>query len=294
MLAWKWAEGELAKDGAASKPVSDELRKSPDWLKERSAEAGAAVALYWLSGDKTFHERFKQVTELVVSKDVNYQGGWIEPIQQPDATFLYARLPAELTDPALQETARKRFVLAGNVAMHFLKGNSLDLATANPGMPMWDFVGYFTNPGMGTEIVRAHAVTGDPRLLTTIIASTAFSSGANPDNMAFTTGLGPNPVRNPLKLDSRNTGQPAPVGLTVFGPSDQADSRGTSGSSWVHQWVLTPERMTPASRTWPPPESYCDIFGWPAANEFCVNQPVASTAYVWGYLAASPRAGQAP
>jgi hypothetical protein len=221
------------------------------------------------------------------ARDTGYAGGWIEPMQQADATFLYARLPDGLADPVLKAHARSLYVLAGNVAAGFMAGNAFNLATAYPGVPMRDFCAFFTNPGMGVHIARAHSLTGDTRYLQAAVASTGFGLGANPDNMAFTTGLGPNPIRFPLKLDSLRTGQPQPAGITVYGPADQSTPNGMS--DWVHTWVLTRDRMVPGSRTWPPPESYTDVFSWPGANEFCVNSPMATAVYTWCYLAARPK-----
>jgi hypothetical protein len=82
------------------------------------------------------------------------------------------------------------------------------------------------------------------------------------------------------------TGQPAPVGITVYGPSDQSVK--SQFSDWVHTWIMSPGRMVPGSRTWPPPESYADVFTWPGGNEYCVNSPLTSAVYTWAYLAARP------
>ena len=206
-------------------------------------------------------------------------------MNQADADFIYARLPDDLADATLKAHARNRYVLAGNVAVYFMQHNAFNLATANPGIPMIDWcTAFFTNPGMGLFVVRAHVLTHDPHILEAIIASTGFGLGANPDNMTFTTGLGINPIRFPLKVDSYVTGQPAPVGITVVGPSYQTEK--TTNAKWVHGFYLTPTRMVPGSFNWPPPESYVDMMGWPQANEFDVNRPLMSAAYVWCYLAA--------
>ena len=206
---------------------------------------------------------------------------------QPDADFIYARLPDELADATLKKHARDRYVLAGHVSCYFMRHNAFNLATAYPGMPMIDCdTGFFTDPGMGIYTVRAHVLTQDPQILEAIVASTGFGLGANPDNMSFTTGLGANPIRFPLKVDSYLTGQPAPVGITVFGPSYQREK--VDNATWVHNWYTTPTRMVPGVFAWPPPESYIDMFGWSQANEFCVNRPQMSAAYVWCYLAARP------
>jgi endoglucanase len=277
LSAWTWAEAQPT----AAVP-NGAKRTSPQWLQAHAQEAYAAVALYWLTRDAAFHERFKALCELQEAKDTAYAGGWIEPFQQGDATFTYARLPAELADATLQAHAKGLFALAGNVAVHFMAGNAFNLASSLPGIPVMEFCGLYTNPGMNSTIARAHYLSHDARYLAALVASANFRCGANPENRCFTTGMGADPIRYPLKLDSHLTGQPAPVGLTVYGPSDQSMP---GGSDWVHQWLLTPERMVPGSRTWPAPESYVDLYTWPGANEYCVNSPVAQAVYTSCYLA---------
>ena len=71
-----------------------------------------------------------------------------------------------------------------------------------------------------TELARAHYLTGDSCYLATAVASCGFGSGANPDNLCYTTGAGVRNVVNILHHDSRITGQPAPAGITVAGPQN--------------------------------------------------------------------------
>jgi endoglucanase len=280
--AWKWAEAQPAAAETTGTQAADAKERAK--LHNHGGEAAAAVALYALTKDKAYHERFKQICEILAPKDTNYKGGWIEPLQQAEATFLYARLSDDLADPVLKENAKKLYILAGNVAVEYMQGNPFNLATVNSGFPQFEFCAYFTSPGMGIQIVRAHALTGDPRYLAAIVASTGFGLGANPENVVFTTGLGADPIRFPLKIDNLVTGQPAPVGITVYGPSDQHKASDMSG--WVYQWILTPARMVPDPHTWPSAESYPDIFTWPGANEYCVNSPLTEAACTWCYLAA--------
>jgi len=279
LKAWQWAEAEPA----VKKSGPEEDHKAPAWFRQHAIEAAAAVALFALTQEPAYHERFKQICEIQDVKDIAYAGGWIEPMQQADATFLYACLPDKLADPALKEHARKLYVLAGNVAAHFMKNNPYNLATAYPGIPQGEFCSYFTNPGMGVHAVRAHYLTHDPQYLEAIVASTGFGLGANPDNLSYTTGIGSNTIHYPLKLDSLRTGQPPPVGITVFGPSDL--SKLPAGENWLLQWFLPPTRMTPNAKTWPPAEGYADIFNWAGGNEYCVNTPLGNATYVWCYLA---------
>jgi len=277
--AWKWAEAQNTVGAAPS----DADRQNGKWLQAHALEAAAAVALYQFTRESAYHERFKQVCEILEDRSTDYAGGGIEPLQQPDADFFYARLPDDLADPVLKKHALNLYILAGNVAVYFMQHNEFNLASVYPGMPMVGCCAFFTNPGMGVNIVRAHALTHDARVLEAVIASTGFGHGANPDNMVYTTGLGVNSIHFPLKVDALRTGQPAPAGITVYGPNLQ---RPGGWEAWVHSWVLTPARMVPNSYTWPPSEMYADVYSWVGANEFCVHSPLTSAAYVWCYLAA--------
>lgn len=174
--AWKWAESQATDTPAPA----DADRKDPKWLRQHAAEADAAVALYQFTREAAYHERFKHICEILEDTGTNYKGGWIEPMQQADATFLYACLPEDLADPVLKAHARNLYVLAGNVAVHFMQHNEFNIATAYPGVPMGSCCSFFSNPGMGPSIVRAHVLTHDPRYLETVVASTGFGLGANP------------------------------------------------------------------------------------------------------------------
>jgi hypothetical protein len=111
-----------------------------------------------------------------------------------------------------------------------------------------------------------------------------FSAGGNPMNATYTVGVGHDWPRNPLKLDARSTGQPTPLGQTVYGNCDFI--HWTDGFH-LPPWVFTHlDRIsTPAARTWPIPEAYFDIFLYPGQTEYTV-EGFGENAYAWGYLAA--------
>ena len=82
---------------------------------------------------------------------------------------------------------------------------------------------------------QAWLLTGEAKYLAGAVRACQFGAGANPDNRAYTTGLGPDPVRFPLHVDSGVSGQPAPAGITVYGGSDPVED---FGDAWVHTWYL--------------------------------------------------------
>lgn len=171
--------------------------------------------------------------------------------------------------------------------MAYGDGNAFGLTSPNRYIPLIGPVGAFTTPEMGTQVLpHAHHLTGDDRYLASAVRACDFSLGANPGNLVMTTGVGHNPIRNPLHFDSRYSRQPAPAGITVYGPFDRESlPRFTQNEEWGHTYILT-ERTTPPSRTWPTTESHFDVFLWPSLCEFTIAQNMGPTSYYWGYLAA--------
>lgn len=166
----------------------------------------------------------------------------------------------------------------------FADGNAFGLTLWVPKLPPMGWVGYFSTPetALGAVLCHAWLLTGDAKYLRGALRACQFGAGANPDNRAYTTSLGPDPVRFPLHVDTGVTGQPAPSGITVYGGSDPAENM---GNGWVHTWFL--QKMLPPSRTWPAYEgNYWDIYVVPQTNEYTIHQTIIPTAFYWGFLAA--------
>ncbi|MEO1497854.1 MAG: glycoside hydrolase family 9 protein [Planctomycetota bacterium] len=270
--AWSWAE-----------PRVSAVKTEKQQNRARDARAAAAVELLWLTGDAAYDEAFATAHRID------------EPAfkSQHGATFAYARLPSALGDKSLKRRARKRVIARADAAIAYGDGNAFGLASPNRYMPLIGPVGAFSTPEMGTQTLpHAHFLTGDERYLAAAVRACEYSLGANPENLVMTTGVGFNPVRNPLHFDSRYSGQPAPAGITVYGPFDRDSLPGfTENEEWGHIYILA-GRTTPPSRSWPTTESYADVFLWPSLTEFTIKQNMGPTSYYWGYLAA--RGGARP
>ena len=241
----------------------------------------AAAELLWLTSDPAYDAAFRDTTRLHDPGD--------NLIDQQGAVFTYARLPEGVGDAGLKAQARHRLIEQAEHALRYAEGNAFGLTIEVNDMPLIGPVGAFTTPGMVSQVLpRVHYLTGEARYLAGTVRACNFSAGANPDNMTMTTGVGYAAPRAPLHMDSRWSNQPAPAGLTVYGPYD-ADSlpNFAAASDWVHTWFLS-KSMVPNSRTWPTTESYVDFFLWPMMNEFTIKQNMGPTSYYWGYLAARP------
>ncbi|MBK6281364.1 MAG: glycoside hydrolase family 9 protein [Draconibacterium sp.] len=178
-----------------------------------------------------------------------------------------------------KEAAEALITEADEILENAAKG-AYGITTGSPGRSLGGFSSTFTIPAEPT-LVRAHALSGDSKYLKAILRSTLFTAGANPMNLCLTTGLGENHVLNPLHEDSKHTGQAAPIGISVFGPSELS-SLAKPGSE-VEQRLRG--GISPAIPEWPTAESYFDVFWIVPQNEYVIDRPLGQTAYIWGYLA---------
>ena len=239
----------------------------------------AAVELYWLTGDTHWHQVFLENTLLTTPHPNLFQ--WGKAVQR-DAAFVYARLPKGLGDPALKENAKDGLVAMAQKCLTYGNGNAFNITNCDKGRP---FLGGFYSEEDASDLCRAHFLIGKPEYLAGLVRACGFPTGANPEDMTFTSGLGLNPVKHPLHLDSRGTGQPAPKGLTVYGPIDFVLFH-DPGTIWPMTYYLN-RLCVPPSSDWPIPEAYFDIFLYPMINEFTVDN-WAGNVYAWGYLAGRP------
>jgi endoglucanase len=259
------------------------IREQPDLAKRWSISDDrnfAAIELYRVTSDKHWLDIFMEETVLTAEQPELFQ--WGKHVQL-HAAFAYALLPAQLADPVLQARARQATIAMADRAIVYADGNAFNLAANNPGKPMFQF---FYSVPQTKEMLRAHHLTQDPRYLAAALRSTVFAAGGNPMNATFTVGVGHDWPRHPLKLDARSTGQPAPLGQTVYGNCDFLNwTDGFHRPPWVFTHL---DRIsTPAARAWPIPEAFFDIFLYPAQTEYTV-EGFGENAYAWGYLAARP------
>ncbi len=262
--AMEWSEKEYNKWISAPEYARVTNRAKAVVPAERNL---AAVELYRLTNDKRWH----QVYLSTQNADNN----------RTEAAFVYARLDKKLVDGKAQEAAKNKLLAEADRLAALGDNNAFGITNGKPGTPIGAYSASYTIPADPT-LVRAHYLTGDSRYLKTILRSTLYVAGANPMNLSLTTGLGENAVQNPLHEDSQHSGQPAPIGITVFGPFELTKNYAQPGSPMEKRinTILYPELSE-----WPTSESFFDVFWIVPMNEYVIDRPLGQVAYVWGYLA---------
>lgn len=274
--AFAWAESDYARRKAGAYKWASECWRATDFRNF------SALILYDVTGKRKYHDIFLESTCLKLpGQEVFNWGKWI----QCDAAFYYARLDDAKADPEIKRNAIAAIMRQADRSLEYQAGNPFGIAQEDKARPR--VCGFYSTSG-GYELARAHFLSGKPEYLTGLVRSCQFQSGCNPNNIVYTSGLGANPVKHPLHLDSRSTGQEAPVGLTTMGNADLCNNRSSRFHIWPVASIDKPGVCYPQVYNWPLEETYFDIYLWVSMNEFVIEQ-WAPNVLVWGYLAARPR-----
>lgn len=197
-----------------------------------------------------------------------------------DALFTYACLPEGMGTETVRREVVQQLLAAAERELEVGARLPYHLATEAPETDFVTGYGAFCATPRTLPLLRAHRLTGDRRYLAAAIAAADFTGGANPDNLVMTTGLGQRWPQNILHHDSRMTGQPAPLGISVFGPQD------FNHPDAVFPTLLRDDFLWPGAYEWPTVEGYLDIYRHPCVTEYTVMETLGPNGYTWGYFAA--------
>lgn len=259
--AMRWAETsyELRRRRNLPHPVKDDRNL-------------AAAELYRLTGDEEWHSLFKRTT--VFNRAIAPLKKW-KSHDQTEAAFVYVR--SSNTDAQIKKNAENALLREADDSIYTGDRTAFKWTKRSP----WAWIGWgnLTAPEAST-LVRAHYLTGNPKYLDAVLLATQFGAGANPMNMAYTTGIGQNSPKNPLIQDQRVSAQPPPPGITVNGPMETKRQ--------LNHWIAKQFKhvIYPAHAEWPTAEAYFDVYDFAPLNEFTVQSTIGPNAYIWGYLAA--------
>jgi endoglucanase len=264
--AMEYAEGrwpELGKPKAQAQGVID-------------ARNLAAAELYRLTGEKRWQDVFLSTT--IFTSPEAPLSRWPD-FDQGDAAWVYVQSTNPDVDRGIQNHCRQAILREADARVLQATKTGFRWTRNRSAKAAW---GAFSVPD-GIALARAHRLTGNEVYLRTLILASQYGAGANPLNMSYTTGIGIRYPQHPLHIDSRVSGQPAPAGLTVFGPLGFKEGKGQWGQSLADPFLFPPFER------WPTTEAYWDIHIYGPMNEYSVHNSMAKNAYVWGYLSAVRR-----
>jgi endoglucanase len=267
LRAMNWAE-----DNPVSDDVSDETADNVT-----GARSAAAAALFRLTGDQQWHDAFLDSTE-VDNAPLDLLG--CELLEQCDALWIYARtdqpgVRADVKQNAI-DTFRNSAAIISDVQDTTLYGWSMD----HPAIPLVWGLGPSVPKTVG--LLRAYALTDEPRFCSAALRSSTFSLGANPLDTVFMTGVGERNVQHPLIVDNINGGIPIWPGTPVYGPHQLNE---VGDETWVAQFQLRPAGANPDPESVPFLQKWWDLNSVPMFNEFTVHQSHAVALYAYGSLA---------
>lgn len=226
----------------------------------------ALAWMYRLTGDKTWHERFKADLAALfpdgkIKLDTStYDGPW--------GVVAYALMPAAQADPALQKKCRDAVIAAADRKTKRLSDYALKIGPS---------VVWSERLGQPWELIAAHRLTGDPRYTRIMLQNAQLGLGANPNNSSYTTGLGTRQAV-PFHLDSLYLGVKPPEGITTAGPIPRNFWRASRLEK-----DLEPH-LYPAWENWPWIESTFNI-RYPIVNEHVIAGSLADALLMRAYLA---------
>jgi endoglucanase len=278
-------------DQARSAGYADSALRAMEWAEAQPTEprhadlvvshrSVAAAAMLKLTGDQRWHDAFVEATTLDDGVDPNLS---CHEHGRCDAAWIYLGIDESQTDPALRATIEQSFAATAEEILAAAAETSFGWAVENPFVPLIWGLGVGGSPS-SVGLLRAYELTGDERYRDGALRSAAVSLGANPLNTAFVTGVGANPVRHPLIVDTLNGGLPVWAGTPVYG-NHRVNT--LADESWVDEFVLGPAGVEPLAAELPYLWQWFDVSAVAMFNEYTVHQSHAEAVYAYGLLAAS-------
>ncbi|MFP5078559.1 glycoside hydrolase family 9 protein [Rhizobium sp. YIM 134829] len=256
--------------------------KLKETLQKNAGEyrATAAASLFRLTGEADYRTIFETAVA----------GGLSIYAHTADGAWDYLNSPG--ADAALQDRLRQQFIHEAKMvsaAQDALAYPSMK----HPGAPAGWGQGTAPDYNMVQLFMRAYRLQPDDALLRTMEQTSATILGANQVGLSFTTGAGVRQILHPLQEDHRAMGVAAPRGITIygFGPQSQAAYGWVFGPPWSPLPETGTAEAAEARRVYPPRFSipYLDFLiehpGVIMQQEYTVQQPIATTAALWLFLA---------
>ncbi|MEO1391949.1 MAG: glycoside hydrolase family 9 protein [Cyanobacteria bacterium J06634_5] len=271
LKAIAWAE----KENNANPNQYKNLSKFWQIADERNL---AAAELYRATGDEQWHDMFLESTVFTKAGEKAFRSSASAKYDHRDAAFVYATTEQPV-DKAVQDNAKAAVLRVGDD----------ELAAINKAGFKWNknqsvSIGWGAHDGFAqrTEVLRSHFLSGNEKYLKGALLASQFIAGANPDNVSYTTGIGPRQPDSTHHVDSYVRGQDAPKGISVYGPAD-LDRLDKSAQFALEEFR---KKSSTQPEDWPTTEGFFDVFKYIPGSEFTITETVGPNAYATGYFAA--------
>lgn len=250
----------------------------PDGFDEKvsAQRAVAAASMLAMDGDARWNEEFLDATPFAAGS-VDVLGCGSNEIC--DAAWNYLWVDPSLTDPTAVANIVASFASVASRIATAADTTTFGWCLEDPGVPLIWGLGVGGAPRAMT-LLRAWLLSGDEELLAHAQRCASVSLGANPLDRSYVTGVGANPPRHPLIVDTFSGGLPVWPGTPVYGPHQIGRDE---------QWVID-HRLQPAGTTGdlhkiPYLRSWFDLGDVGPMNEFTVFQSHGPALWVYGVLA---------
>lgn len=218
-----------------------------------------------------------------------------------DAAWEYANADPKIANPGIQARIRQMFITAaGSIAEAQTKVAYPSMK--HPYAPIGWGQGLAPDYNQSQMFIRAHRISGDPKLLRVMQIASAHILGANQVGLSFTTGLGHRTIKHPLHEDHRAMGIEAPLGITSYGwgPQSKTSYEWIFGPYWSALPVSGTKEFAENRRVEPDRFAmpfYDYLIEHPAVvmqQEYTVQQTIGTTAAIWLYLHAQGATNSLP
>ena len=255
-----------------------------DSAKVIASRATADIWFYKMTGDKKYQDSFSTIFYKTIRGNKRlseYNFIW--------ALYAYSLIPETYT--ALNKELRKEVrAMVVNYA-HNRVTNAIDAGRSfrAGGNPFAQALQGSATIPYGMPALVAWKITGNRKYYNAAQTSADYALGGNPLNILWLTGLGDNPPKHIMNLDSYydNIDDPIP-GIAPYGPCPRCDWMSRPNDSckgsgpWDNDYAL--DNVYPVSSLWPIHELWFDNPYCPPSGEYTVHQTVAPSAAVYGML----------
>ena len=235
----------------------------------------AAAELYDTTGEARWHDLFRETYTYVDGPNApDYRA------EQLEAAFVYARTEQSGAYAALQANGIEALRLDARTVRDVGGTSGFGYQTNAYAPYGWGNTGQQPNHSADT-FLRLHALTGEAEWLAVVQADVQYALGANPQNMAYMTGI--DAVRSPeeiLNVDADTLGKGPPPGITLYGDYSIFDY----GRGFYHD--IMEDAVYPDYTAVPVAESFNAFSVFVPSAEYTVQQGVTDMTFVTGYLAA--------